>query len=63
MQKIIEDRGEVLAVRAKAEDAVAWVKRHRSVIRERLAKGQPPLPTNAERDMLQIAIAQTLGIL
>lgn len=63
MRKEIHDRGDVIAVRARPEDAVAKARRMRGVILERLAANQQPLLTNTERDLLQIAIAQHLGIL
>jgi hypothetical protein len=63
MRKQIQDRGDVIAVRAKPEDAVATVRRMRGAIQERLSENQQPLITNAERDILLVAIAQQLGIL
>lgn len=63
MRKTILDRGDVLSVAAKPEDAVARLRRHRASIRERLRQDQQPLLTNAERDIVLVAIAQTLNLL
>lgn len=63
MRKEIQDRGDVIAVRAKPEDAVAKARRMRGAIQERLAANQQPLLTNSERDALLVAVAQELGIL
>jgi hypothetical protein len=63
MKKIVEDRGDVLAVRATADDAVARLRQHLPAIRQRLANDQQPNLSNAERDLLLVAIAQSLGLL
>lgn len=63
MRKHVEDRGDVLAIRSKPEDAVARLARLRRPIEERLAAGQPLTRTNAERHLLLVAIAQTLKLL
>jgi hypothetical protein len=63
MRKNVHDRGDVLVVRSKPEDAIAKVRRMGKVIRQRLAANQPPLQTDAERDIVLIAIAQSLGII
>lgn len=63
MRKNVEDRGDVLAIRSRPEDAVARLGRLRRPIQERLAASQPLTLTNAERDLLLVAIAQTLKLL
>jgi predicted metal-dependent hydrolase len=63
MRRIVEDKGAVLTVRARPDDAVARLRRQRAAIRERLAKNEQQVLTNAERDLLLVAIAQKLDIL
>jgi len=63
MRKHVEDRGNVIAITAKPEDAVARLRGMRAKSRERLANSQPPLQTNEERDVVLLAIVQQLGIL
>ena len=63
MRKIVEDRGGVLTIRTRPDDAVARLRQLRGPIQERLAGGQPLALTNAERDLLLVGIAQTLKLL
>lgn len=63
MRKDVHDRGDVLAVRARPDDAAARLRRVRKSIHSRIAANQTPLLTNAERDLLLVAVAQSLRIL
>ena len=63
MTKIVIDRGDAVVIRADTADAKARARRLRSVIAERMSSGQQQLLTNAERDLLLIAIAQELMII
>jgi ribosome recycling factor len=64
MKKDISDTEGVLRVRATPEDAGARVRRLRKSIHDRVKKNQSaPLLSDAERDLLLLAVAQKLGIL
>jgi hypothetical protein len=63
MKKLITDTGTSITVRARPDDAVARIRKLRASLRERIGRTQPtPLLTDAERDLLLLAIAQTLDI-
>jgi hypothetical protein len=64
MKKTVTDTGSVVSVRARPEDAGARIRRQRKAINERLKKNQSAgLLSDAERDLLLVAIAQKLGVL
>jgi ribosome recycling factor len=64
MRKTVTDAGGVLKIAASPEDASARVRRMRRSLNERVKKNQSAeLLSDAERDLLLLAIAQKLGIL
>ena len=64
MKKLVDDSGTVITVRAHPADAVARIRKAGPSMRGRIAKAHAgPLLTEAERDVLLLAIAQKLGIL
>jgi hypothetical protein len=61
MKKVLENRGAVVSVRARPGDAVARARRLQASIAERIASDLPL--TDAQRDLLLVAVAQKLGII
>lgn len=63
MKKTIEQKNGVVSISAAPDDAAAQLRRRSKSIRQRLASGQPFALSNAERDLIYVALAQRANLL